>query len=78
MRKAVTENDFKAEILENQVVIAHVPDGHIFRFPILSNGTISLHGALIEPNPASKREARRFLPEAYVVARFAFQSAGKR
>jgi hypothetical protein len=54
-------DDFEAEILENEVVVAHVDEGHVYHFPILTNGTVSLHGSLIEPNPASKRIARRFL-----------------
>jgi hypothetical protein len=51
--------------LENEVVVAHVGEGH---FPILTNGTVSLHGTLIEPNPASKRMARRFLFDAHNAA----------
>jgi hypothetical protein len=65
-------DDFKAEILEDEVVIAHVGEGHIYHFPILSNGTISLHGSRIEPNPASERQARRFLFDAHNAARAAF------
>jgi hypothetical protein len=52
------ETDFEAEILENEIVIAHVAEGHVYHFPILTNGTVSLHGSRIEPNPQSKREAR--------------------
>jgi hypothetical protein len=69
------ESDFEAEILENEVVIVHIGDGHIYHFPILSNGTVSLHGALIEANPAAKREARRHLIEAHNAARSAFGQA---
>jgi hypothetical protein len=51
------------------VVIAHVGEGHVYHFPILTNGTVSLHGSLIEPNPAAKRMARRFLFDAHNAAR---------
>jgi hypothetical protein len=64
-------DDFEAEILENEVVVAHVDEGHVYHFPILTNGTVSLHGSLIEPNPASKRIARRFLFDAHNAARIA-------
>jgi hypothetical protein len=64
-------DDFEAEILENEVVIAHVGEGHVFHFPILTNGTVRLHGSLIEPPPASKRIARRFLFDAQNAARIA-------
>jgi hypothetical protein len=66
------ETDFEAEILENEVVVAHMAEGHIYHFPILTNGTVSLHGSHIEPNPQSKREARRFLFDAHNAARSAF------
>jgi hypothetical protein len=46
--------------------------GHIYHFPILTNGTASLRGSRIEPNPHSKREARRFLFGAHNAARSAF------
>jgi hypothetical protein len=67
------ESDFEAEILENEVVIAHVPEGHVYHFPILINGTVSLHGSRIEPNPQGKREARRYLFEAHGAACAAFR-----
>jgi hypothetical protein len=66
------EGDFEAEILENEIVVAHVAEGHVYHFPILTNGTVSLHGSRIEPNPQSKREARRFLFDAHNAARAAF------
>ena len=55
------DENFSAEVLTQEVVVGHRGDGHIFRFPILANGTITLHGCLIEPNPKAKREARRYL-----------------
>jgi hypothetical protein len=65
----MANSDFKASILENEVVIAHVAEGHIYRFPILSNGTISMHGSVTEPNPDSAISARRLFLEAYAFAR---------
>lgn len=58
--------------MENEVVMVHMADGHIYHFPILPNGTVSLHGADIEPNPKAKREARRYLLKAHNAAREAF------
>jgi hypothetical protein len=69
LRKVMTDSDFKASILENEVGIALVAERHIYRFPILSNGTISTHGSLAEPNPDSPISARRLFTEAYRVAR---------
>jgi hypothetical protein len=65
----MTETDFAASILETEVVVTHIGDGHVFHFPILSNGTVSLHGSRIEPNPNAKREARRYLFDAHDAAR---------
>ena len=71
----MSESEFEAEILENEVVIVHIADGHVCRLPILSNGTVSLHGARVEPNPKAKREARRHLFAAHNAARTAFGRA---
>jgi hypothetical protein len=65
------ESDFTAAILETEVVVNHIEDGHVFRFPILSNGTVSLHGSRIEANPGAKQEARRYLFDAHNAARTA-------
>jgi hypothetical protein len=67
-----SECEFEAEILENEVVIVHVDDGHIYHLPILSNGAVSLHGARIEPPPQAKREGRSHLVEAHNAAGSAF------
>jgi hypothetical protein len=40
-KTAMTHSDFKTSILENDVVVVHVAEGHIYRFPILSNGCIA-------------------------------------
>ena len=69
------EGEFEAEILENEVVIVQINDGHIYHFPILPNGTVSLRGSRIEPNPDGRREARRYLLEAHNAAREAFGRA---
>jgi hypothetical protein len=69
----MSESDFEAEILENEVVVAHVAEGHVYHVPILTNGgTVSIHGSRIEPNPLAKREARRYLFDAHNAARVAF------
>ena len=68
----MSESEFEAEIVENEVVIAHIPEEHVYHFPILTNGTVSLHGSRIEPNPSSKPEARRFLFDAHSAAQSAF------
>ena len=67
----MVESDFEAEVLENEVVIAHVGEGHVFHFPILTNGTVSMNGSPIEANPDAKREANRFLFDAYNAAQSA-------
>jgi hypothetical protein len=68
----MSDVDFATEILATEVVVNHIADGHIYRFPILSNGTVSLHGSQIEPNPKAKHEARRYLFDAHDAARVAF------
>jgi hypothetical protein len=67
------DDNFSTEILTKEVVVGHRGDGHIFRFPLLADGTITLHGSLIEPNPKAKREARRYLAEAYIAAKEALR-----
>jgi hypothetical protein len=53
--------DFVIEILVTEVVVNHLEDCHIFCFPIMPNGTVSLNRSRIEPNPKAKRAARRYL-----------------
>ena len=65
------DTDFAVEILESEIVVAHLGEGHVYHFPILTNGMVSLHGSPMEPNPASKRQARRFLFDAQDAARAA-------
>jgi hypothetical protein len=64
--------DFTAAISETEVVVKDITDRHIFHFPILGSGTVSLHGVRIDPNPDAKREARRYLLDAHNAARAAF------
>jgi hypothetical protein len=65
------ESDFTIEILQTEVVVNHTEEGHVFHFPILSNGTVSLHGSRIKANPVAKREAGRYLFDAHNAARAA-------
>jgi hypothetical protein len=69
------DKDYSTVVLTNEVVVGHRGDGHIYRFPILANGTVSLHTSQIEPNPNAKREARRYLLEAHNAARAALAGA---
>jgi hypothetical protein len=66
------ETDFAAEILETEIVLTHIGEGHVYHFPITPNGTVSLNGSRIEPNPNAKHEARKYLFDAHNVARAAF------
>jgi hypothetical protein len=66
------QTDFAAEILETEIVLTHIGDGLVYHFPIMPNGTVSLDGSRIEPNPKAKREARKYLFDGHNVARAAF------
>lgn len=66
------ETDVAASISETEVVVTHIADGHAYHFSILSNGTVSLRGSLIEPNPKAKRVGRVYLSDAHNAARLAF------
>jgi hypothetical protein len=65
------QTGFAAEILETEIILTHIGDGHVYHFPIMPNG-VSLNGSRIEPNPKAKREARKYLFDAHNVARAAF------
>jgi hypothetical protein len=69
------DTDFASEVLETEIVVNHIADGHIYRFPIQSNGAVSLNGAQIEPNPKAKNPARRYLFGAHDAARVALKRA---
>jgi hypothetical protein len=64
--------EFTTSVSEKEGVVVHVRHGHFFKFPIRSNGTVTLHGSHIDPNPSATREAGRFLFEAHTAARVAF------
>jgi hypothetical protein len=49
-------DDFVAAILEDEVVLRHIDDGHVFRFPISSDGTVCVQGCRVEPSANGKRE----------------------
>jgi hypothetical protein len=68
-------DDFEAEILENEVVIAHVGERHAFYFPILTNGAVSLHGSLIEAKPRRKADSAA-IPASMHTTRSAWTIAG--
>jgi hypothetical protein len=65
--------EFKIEILEKQILVHHVRQGHRYRFPITSRASVGLRGVLVEPNPNAKRSARGYLLEAHKAARLAFE-----
>jgi hypothetical protein len=65
-------DDFVAAILEDEVVLRHIDDGHVFHFPIASNGTVCVQGCRIEPNPNGRREAHSYMPDAHSAALMAF------
>ena len=73
----MAQTDFAAEILETEVVLTHIEEGHVFHFAILPNGTVSLNGSKIEPNPKAKREARKYLFDAHDAARAAFSRTAR-
>jgi hypothetical protein len=65
------KNDFATAILEAEVVVNHIDDGHVYHFPILSNGTVNLEESRIEANPKAKCEASRYLSDALDAAQVA-------
>jgi hypothetical protein len=71
----MSETDFKSAILETEVIVTHVEDGHVYHFPVLSNGTVSLHGSRIEANPLARRNGRTYFSAAYEAARIVFRHA---
>jgi hypothetical protein len=59
-RQEMPETDFKSTVSKHEVAVTHTSQGHVYRFPILANGTVSLHGSRIESNPDANREAGSF------------------
>jgi hypothetical protein len=64
----VTVSEFAAAILENEIVLRHIDDGHVFRFPISPDGNIDVRTSRIEPNPGARREASAYLFDAHHAA----------
>jgi hypothetical protein len=62
------DSDFKAIIAEGMVIVTHIKEGHLFYFPVLRNGSVSLHGARIKANPNAKTEANKFVFLAHSAA----------
>jgi hypothetical protein len=67
----MSDSDFMAIIAEGMVIVTHRREGHMFYFPVLPNGSVSLHGARIKANPKAKTEGNKFL----FVAQSAAQAA---
>jgi hypothetical protein len=70
---AMAVTDFKVDVSAREVVVHHIRQRHTFRFPIIDRATVSLRGAVIEPNRKAKRGARGYLLEAHKAARAAFE-----
>jgi hypothetical protein len=62
------DSDFKAFLAEGMVIVTHLKEGHLFYFPVLRNGSVSLHGARIQANPKAKTEANKFVFLAHSAA----------
>jgi hypothetical protein len=69
----MSKNDFATAILEAEVVVNHIDDGHVYHFPILSNGTVNLEGSRIEANPRAEGGASRYLFDALDAAQAALR-----
>ena len=64
--------NFLITILKTKIVVAHIDDGHVYHFPILSDGTVSLLEGSIKPKPDAKRAPRRRLFDAHNAATAAY------
>jgi hypothetical protein len=64
----VRDPNFLISILKTDIVVAHIDDGHVYCFPILSDRTVSLQGGGISPNPDAKRMPQRQLFNAHHAA----------
>jgi hypothetical protein len=60
--------DFAAAILEDEVVLRHIDDGHVYHFPVSSDGALSLQGLRFDANPDAKRCPDAYLFEAHTAA----------
>ena len=70
-------SDFRASIDRTVVVVTHAVEGHVYHFPILTNGAVNLNGARIQTNHAAKTEARKFLFDAHTAACEAIRRHGE-
>jgi hypothetical protein len=70
---ALTASDFAAAILENEIILRHIDEGHLFRFPISPDGGIDVRATRIEPNPGARCDASLYLSEAHHAALEAYQ-----
>jgi hypothetical protein len=70
----LTADDFAAALLEDEIVLRHKQDGHVFHFPISSDGTVSMLGLRIEANPNCSREALGYVRDAHDAALAVFLS----
>jgi hypothetical protein len=68
----VRDTNFLISILNTDIVVAHIDDGHVYCFPILSDRTVSLQGGGIKPNSDAKRTPRRQLFNAHHAATTAY------
>ena len=69
----IRDPHFLITILETKIVVAHIDDGHVYHFPILPGGAVSLQGGSIRPNPDAKRTSRQRLFDAHNAATAAYR-----
>jgi|ERR1700722_9859799 hypothetical protein len=69
--KRMSDSNFTTAILETEVVVKHAENGHVYYFPIQSNGTVSLHGSRVAANPKAECEANDGLFDALDAAQIA-------
>jgi hypothetical protein len=70
---ALTVSDFAAAILENEIILRHIDEGHVFRFPISVDGKIDVQASRIESNPGARCDATTYLFDAHHAALEAYQ-----
>jgi hypothetical protein len=70
----LTADDFAVALLENEIVLRHKQEGHVFHFPISSDGGVSMQGLRIEANPNGSRDARGYVRDAHKAALAVFGS----
>jgi len=70
----LTADDFAAALLQDEIVLRHKQDGHVFHFPISSDGKVSIEDLRIEANPDGSREAHVYVRDAHDAALAVFLS----